>query len=53
MKNIEDIKCPSCNGYKYCKGKVSKGSSVCDDTRGIRSGKIAKRYNYLKRMVGR
>ncbi len=48
-----NIKCPDCSSFKYCRGKVSKGSSECDDRRGKRSKKKSKRYRYLKEMLGR
>ena len=48
-----NIRCPECRSFKYCRGKVMKGSSECDNRRGFRSKKKSKRYSYLKGMVRR
>jgi len=48
-----DLRCPDCKSFKYCRGKVSKGSSECDNRRGNRSNKKSKRYRYVKEMLRR
>jgi len=50
---IDDLRCPDCSSYMYCRGKIMKGSSVCDSRRGLRGKKKTKRYSYLRRMLGR
>ena len=53
MKKYDGLRCRDCPSYKFCRGKVMKGSSVCDRRRGIRSKSKSKRYSYLKGMIGR
>ena len=49
----DDIRCPDCKSYKYCKGRVMKGSSECDNRRNRRSKNKSKRYKYMKEMLRR
>ena len=53
MTRYKDLRCPDCSSYKYCKGKVTKGSSECDNRRGLRSKKKTKRFNYMKELIRR
>jgi len=51
--DYDKLSCPDCPSYKYCRGKIMKGSSVCDSRRGLRGKKKTRRFNYLREMLGR
>jgi len=53
MIKYEDLRCPDCSSYKYCRGKVMKGSSECDNRRGFRSRKKTKRFKFIKELASR
>jgi len=53
MINYDKLRCRDCPSYKYCRGKVTKGSSECDNRRGLRSKKKSKRYIHIKEMLRR
>lgn len=53
MNKYDDLRCPDCPSYSYCRGKVMKGSSECDSRRGFRSKKKSKRFSFIKDMVKR
>lgn len=53
MINYDKLRCRDCPSYKYCRGKVMKGSSECDSRRGLRNKKKTKRFSSIKEMVGR
>lgn len=53
MKKYDELRCRDCPGYKYCRGRVMKGSSKCDEMRGMRSKKRSKRFDYIRGMVRR
>jgi len=48
-----ELHCRDCPSYKFCRGRVMKGSSVCMSRRGILNKKVSKRYKHIKEMIGR